>query len=63
MGYLVLAQISHEHGSFPEVREAGFYFARHEYVWTFPAVYVYKNKNYPEVRNLLVTKFYEALLE
>jgi hypothetical protein len=63
VGYLVLAQISHEHGSFPEIKEAGFYFARHGYVWTFPAEYVYKHKNYPEVRNLLVTKFYEEFLE
>jgi len=63
VGYLVLAQIAHEHGSFPEIKEAGFYFARHGYVWTFPAEYVYENKNYPEVRNLLVTKFYEAFLE
>lgn len=62
VGYLVLAQIAHEHGSFPEIKEAGFYFAKHGYVWTFPAEYVYKHKNYPEVRNLLVAKFFEALL-
>jgi len=62
VGYLILAQIAREYGSFPEVREAGFYFARHGLVWTFPAKHVYGNKHYSEVRNLLVTKFYEAFL-